>query len=442
MNLFAKFACAGLFLLALTHSAGAIEVKPVTSPGGTEIWLVEDHRLPILSLSFAFKGGISLDPEGKAGLTHFVSGMLDEGAGPRDSETFQTTLADNAISLSFSAGRDSFVGDVRTLTTHTDLVAELLHDALTSPHLNPPDVERIRDDLLAEIKQNMADPNWVAQRTFNGAVFAGHPYGQPGHGSLESIAAITPDDLKTYIQAHFGRDQLVVTATGDIDAAALGQLVDRIFGDLPPKAAPFTIPEVTLHEAGRTIVVEKPIPESVLLLGGPGPKRNDPDWYAAEIMNYALGGGGFNSRLMEEVRAKRGLTYGISSSLVPFQHAGVLLISGSTKNEDAGQALQLVNSEIARFGTGGITAAELADAKTYLTGSLPLELTSTMRISNALLSLRLDNLPVDFFDTVAAKLNAVSAADVARAAQRFLQPAQFTTVVLGQPAGVTATSGN
>jgi zinc protease len=431
-------AVALLTFIVLTRPAAAVEVKQITSPGGISIWFVEDHRLPILSLSFAFQGGISLDPPGKAGLAHFVSGMLDEGAGPRDSETFQAVLADNSIALDFSAGRDSFDGAMRTLTSHTDLAAELLHDALTAPHLNPPDADRIRDDIEAEIKRNMADPNWVAQRTFNGRVFAGHPYGEPGHGSLDSIAAITPDDLKAYIQAHFGRDQLLVTATGDIDAAALGAVVDRIFGDLPAKAAPFTIPEATLHEAGQTIVVEKPIPESVLLLGGPGPKRDDPDWYAAEIMNYALGGGGFNSRLMEEVRAKRGLTYGVGSSLVPFQHAGLIEISGSTKNEDAAQALKLIDSEVARFATGGITDAELKDAKTYLTGSVPLELTSTMRISSALLSLRLDHLPPDFFDEIAAKLNAVTKADVARAAKRFLQPAQFTTVVLGQPAGIAS----
>ena len=175
----------------------------------------------------------------------------------------------------------------------------------------------------------------------------------------------------------------------------------------------------------------------MLLLGGPGPKRDDPDWYAAEIMNYALGGGGFNSRLMEEVRVKRGLTYGVGSSLVPFQHAGLIEISGSTKNEDAAPALQLIDSEVARFAADGITEAELKDAKTYLTGSVPLELTSTMRISGALLSLRLDHLPPAFFDEIAGKLTAVTKADVARAARRFLQPAQFTTVVLGSPAGIS-----
>ena len=416
----------------------ASHVVKVVSPGGLEIWLVEDHRLPILSLSFAFRGGMALDPAGKPGVAHFVSGVLDEGSGPRDSQAYQSALADNAISLSFSADRDSFDGQVRTLTTHRELAMELLHDSLTTPHLDPKDVDRIRDQIVSEIKQNMANPEWVAQRNFNNIVFHGHPYGQPGYGSLETVAQITPDDLREFVKAHLGRDQLLVTATGDIDAGALGALCDKVFGDLPAKAAPFTIPEAHPQAAGQTYVVDKPIAESVLLMGASGPKRDDPDWYAAEIMNYALGGGGFNSRLMEEVRAKRALTYGIESSLVPYQHAGLIVIQGSTRNEDAAQAAGVVKAQLARIAGDGISDAELRDAQTYLTGSLPLRMTSTMRVAELLLSLRLNNLPVDFLDQVDAKLRQVTRDDVRRVAKRFLAPESFTTVVLGQPTGITA----
>jgi zinc protease len=426
-----------LFVLLITcflsTSVRAVEVKTVTSPKGQEVWVVEDHRLPIVSLAFAFRGGMALDPADKAGLAHFVSGVLDEGAGSRDSEAFQGALADNAIEMSFDATRDAFEGSLRTLTQHRALATELLHDALTSPHLDPKDVDRIRDEISAQIKRNMADPNWAAQRAFNDAVFHGHPYGQPGYGSLETIGAITPDDLRSYIKAHFGRDQLLVTVTGDITPADAGALTDAIFGDLPEKAAPFTVTPIANQAAGKTITIDKPIPETVLLLGANGLKRDDPDWYAASIMNYVLGGGGFNSRLMEDVRVKHSLTYGIYSAMVPYQQAGLIVIDASTKNEDAGQALALVKTDLAKMQQGGITAGELKEAKIYLTGSLPLELTSTHAIASALLALRIDRLPPDFLDKVTGKLNAVTLSDVAHVAGRLLDPTAFTVVMLGQP---------
>ena len=432
--------CFFLTLFLFASPAHAETPQKIVSPKGIEIWLVEDHRLPIVSLAFAFRGGMSLDPADKAGLANFVSDVLDEGAGPRDSEIYQAALADNAIALSFSAGRDNFQGSLRTLTAHRDLAAELLHDALTNPHLDPKDVERMRDEIAAEIKNHMADPEWVAQRNFNNTVFNGHPYGQPGLGSLDTLARITPDDLRAYIKGHFGRDQLLITATGDIDAKSLGQMADRIFGDLPEKAAAFSVPDITPKGGGQVYVIDKPIPESVLLLGAPGLKRDDRDWYAAEIVNYVLGGGGFNSRLMEEVRVKHSLTYGIESSLIPYQHAGLIIINGSTKNEDAGKALDLVKQQLTRMQTGGPTADELKDAKTYLTGSIPLRMTSTMSVAETLLALRIDHLPIDFLDQVDAKLNAVTQGDAARVAGRLLNANSFASFVLGQPQGLKATA--
>ena len=429
-----------LLCFGVTLAQAATEVKQVTSPKGLTVWYIEDHRLPIVSLAFGFRGGMSLDPAAKAGLAHFVSGVLDEGAGPRDSEAFQKAEADNSIALSFEATRDSFNGQMRVPSANLPVAEALLHDALTSPHLDPKDVERIRDQLSADLRQRMADPEWVAQRNFNNTVFHGHVYGQPGYGSLDTLKAITVDDLRSYVKLHCGRDQLVITATGDISPDALGSLADAVFGDLPAKAAPFAVPEEQLQYPGQVFVVEKPIPESVLLIGGPGPKRDDPDWYAAQILNYALGGGGFNSRLMTEIREKRALTYGIGSQFLAYKHAGALIISGSTKNEDAATALKLVRDEVGRMQATGVTDAELADAKTYLTGSLPLQMTSTLKVADIMLSMRLDDLPIDFLQQRDKLYNRVTAADVARVAKRFLDPAKQTAIVLGKPAGVTSTA--
>ncbi|PWC32667.1 pitrilysin family protein [Azospirillum sp. TSO35-2] len=432
---------AALFLtiVAVALPAHAMDIKRVVSPGGIEAWLVEDHKVPVLALEWTFDGAGGRDPQGKEGLANLVSTALDEGAGPYDSQAFQARLQDNAIALGFTAGRDGFSGSLRTLTEHRDEAFALTRLSLTEPHFAPEAIDRMRSSILASLRRDLADPNYVARRQFYATAFPNHPYGDEVRGTLDSLPRITPDDLHGFVKSQFGRDRLVVAATGDIAPEELGKALDTIFGALPAKADVAPVPDTTMTGLGETILIPRPTAQTVMLMGQPGVKRNDPDWYAATVMNYVLGGGGFGSRLMEEVREKRGLSYGVYSYLIPMDHAALVMAGGSTMNAKAGQALDIMRQEWARMAKDGLTDQEMADAKTYLTGSFPLQLGSTPSIARTLLQVKRDNLGIDYLNQRDRYINGVTQADIKRVAQRLLDPAKLLTVLVGKPDGVSPT---
>ncbi|WP_353858765.1 pitrilysin family protein [Azospirillum formosense] len=437
-------ACLFLFVFAVTApaatSAWAIEIKRVVSPGGIEAWLVEDHKVPVIALEWAFEGAGASDPKGKEGLANLAARTLDEGAGPYDSQAFAARLQDNAIALGYDAGRDAFGGSLRTLSDRRDEAFELARLSLAEPRFDAEAVERMRAAILSSLRRDQADPNYVARRLFYSTAFAGHPYGEEIRGTLESLPAITPDDLRGFVKGNFGRDRLVVAAAGDITPEDLGRALDHVFGALPATASnSATIPDVEPKGLGETLVATRPTAQTVMLMGQPGLKRSDPDWYAATVMNYVLGGGGFGSRLMEEVREKRGLSYGVYSYLIPMDHSALVMAGGNTVNAKAGQALDIMRQEWKRMAEQGVTDEELADAKTYLTGSFPLQLGSTQAIAGILLQVKRDKLGIDYLDRRDAFINGVTQADVQRVAKRLLDPNRLLTVLVGRPEGVTAT---
>lgn len=426
-------------LVAFALPAQAIDIKRVVSPGGIEAWLVEDHKVPVLALEWAFEGAGAIDPSGKEGLANLASHALDEGAGPYDSQAFQTRLQDSAVALSYSAGRDAFSGSLRTLSDRRDEAFELTRLSMAEPRFDAEAIERMRSSVLSSLKRDLADPNYVGRRLFYATAFPDHPYGGEVRGTLESLPRIAPDDLRGFVKSQFGRDRLVVTAAGDIAPDDLGRALDRIFGGLPAKTSVAVIPDATPKGLGETLLALRPTAQTVMLMGQPGVKRDDPDWYAASVMNYVLGGGGFGSRLMEEVREKRGLTYGVYSYLIPMDHAALVMAGGSTVNAKAGQALDIMRQEWARMAESGLTDTELADAKTYLTGSFPLQLGSTQSIARTLLQVRRDRLGIAYLDQRDRYINGVTQDDIRRVAKRLLDPAKLLTVLVGRPEGVTPT---
>ncbi|MBI5939947.1 MAG: insulinase family protein, partial [Caulobacterales bacterium] len=298
-----------LVLALLPVPAGAVTVERVTSPKGIEAWLVQDHSNPIIAVEMSFGGGASAESAAKAGLANMAASLLDEGAGPHDSQAFQTRLEDLAISLSFSAGKDSLRGHLRTLSDNRDAAFELMRLALTRPRFDKEPVERIRSQILTNLARELQSPEAVASREWYRLVFAGHPYAIPVKGSPETVKAITAADLKGFARTAIARDTMVIGVVGDITPEALGPLLDRTLGALPAKAAIPAVSETSPKAPGRTVVIRRDNPQSVAMFGEAGLKRDHPDWYAAFVMNYILGGGGFSSRLTEEVREKRGLAY-------------------------------------------------------------------------------------------------------------------------------------
>ena len=431
----AAFLLVGVFALV---PARAIEIQRVVSPGGVEAWLVEDHTNPIIAVRFAFDGGAALDPEGREGLAEMVSSLLDEGAGDLDSQAFQRRLEDLAVRLRFDAGRDTFGGHLRTLTRNRDAAFDLLRLALTAPRFDDEPVARIRNQILAGLRRELEDPDTIASRTLSRALFPDHPYGRPVGGTPESIAAITTGGLKRFVEQRLARANLVIGVVGDITPEVLARLLDSTFGGLPERAAAGRVADTKPAASNETIVVTKPVPQSAIVFGQEGIKRDDPDFYAAYVMNYVLGGGGFTSRLYDQVREKRGLAYSVYSSLYPLDHAALIVGGAGTANARVAETLSVVREEWRRLAAGGLTEKELADAKTYLTGSFPLRFTSSGRIASMLVGMQRDNLGIDYLERRNSYIEAVTLNDVNRVARRILDADRLIVVVVGEPDGVTS----
>lgn len=420
-------------------SAKAIEIERVISEGGIEAWLVEDHSLPIISFQFLFSGGAATDPRSRAGLANMVSGLLDEGAGELDSQSFQRRLSDESISLSFSASRDNFAGSLKTLTRNRDEAFDLLRIALTEPRFDPDAVTRIRAQILAGIASRTNDPDRIAQQTFWEAIFPGHPYAQPVEGTAESVAAITEDDLRTFVTRRLARNELIVGVVGDMTADELKILLDKTFGALPERSEAFTIPKVEPAAGGEVIVVQAENPQSRILFGQKGLYRDDPDYYAALVLNHILGGGSFTSRLYDEIREKRGLAYSVYSYLLPLDSAALWLGGAGTENAAVSVSVELVKNQWANLRAFGVSQDELDKAKANLVGSFGLRFDSSSAIAGMLVAVQRRDLGIEFINERNDLIARVTLDDVNRVAARLLDPDALTVVVVGNPANITAT---
>ncbi len=417
----------------------AASVQRVVSPGGIEAWLVEEHAIPIVSLRFSFRGGAALDPEGKEGMARLVSGLLDEGAGGYDSQAFQSRLDDLAVRMGFSAGMDTFSGSMETLSENLPEAFEMLALAITAPRFEPSAVNRIRSQVLASLAQVSTDPDYIAARNWLEHLLPEHPYGRPTRGTPDSVQAVGIDDLRKFVSERFDKDNLVVGVVGDIDADQLEVLLDSTFGALPERATPYNLEEANPVDDGDKIIVEFKIPQSIVVFGHTGPKRNHPDFYAAYVMNHILGGGSFTSRLTQEVRKKRGLAYGIGTSWSPKDFGGFFRGRVATQNARVAETIEIILAEISRMRAGGANESELADAKTFLTGSFPLRLDSNSKIASMLVAIQLDDLGIDYLERRNDYIDAVTLDDVRKAAAKFLKPDELVFVVVGMPEGLTIT---
>ncbi|MDX2259720.1 MAG: pitrilysin family protein [Hyphomicrobiaceae bacterium] len=423
-------------VVALMRPAHAMDIKTVKSPGGIEAWLVEDRAVPLVALRFAFGGGSSQDPVGKEGVANFLSAMLDEGAGDLPSADFQERMEDIAMRMSYEDGRDTFYGNVETLSAYRDQAMALLKLALTKPRFDADAVERIRGQLQAGLAYADRDPDRVASKAWFKTAFPGHPYGREPSGSSASLAAIGSADLEAFRKSTFARDNLKVVAVGDIDAASLGKLLDEVFGDLPATAALTPVAETMPPKGGKLEVVEMDVPQSVAVFGGAGLKRKDPDFIAAFVLNHILGGGGFSSKLMEEVREKRGLAYSVYSYLSPLERSAVYLGSVATKNEEIGQSLDVIRAELTRIATDGPSPQDLDGAKKYLIGSFALRFDTNSKIASQLLGLLVEGFDKDYIEKRNGLIEAVTLADIKRAAARFLTADDLIVTVVGKPQGL------
>ncbi|HEY0299856.1 MAG TPA: pitrilysin family protein [Rhizomicrobium sp.] len=438
-RLFTAALLPALALFAAVSPASAVTIEKIVSPAGIEAWLVREQAVPLVTLSYSFRGGAAQDPADKPGTANLTGDLLDEGAGDLDGETFHKRLENHAIELSFQVGRDEFHGSLRSLTEHREEAFDLLRLALTAPRFEADAVERVRRQEIAGLQRDTTNPNNIASRRWWQTAFPGHPYGRETKGTLESLPTVTADDLRDYVRRVFARDGLTVSIVGDVDARTAGELIDRAFAKLPARNELKPVADAKPAGLGRRIVVTLDVPQAVVTFGGLGLARNDPDFMAGYIVNHILGGGSFSSRLYKEVREKRGLAYGVSDSLVWFRHAAVVLGGTATRADRTGDALAIIEAETKRMAEEGPTADELAAAKSYLKGAYALSLDTSGKIAAQLTQIQLDNLGIDYMQRRSAMIDAVSIDDARRVARRLFGGGMLVTVV-GRPKGLASTA--
>ena len=435
------FAAYFLILSALQPARAAVDIQEVKSDAGITAWLVEDYTIPLIAIRFSFEGGATQDPAGKEGLVNLMSGLFDEGAADLDADAFQLALDDAGAEMRFGAGPDAMSGSMRLLSDKRDEALHLLDIAINRPRFDQAPIDRIRSQIVAGIAARARDPQSMAGIAFAKALYGDHPYGRRAEGTPETLATITADDLRAVHKRIFARDNLKIGVVGVIDAATLRGVLDRLFGGLPAKAELTEVPHVT-PKLDQVVRIDYPLPQTTIQLAYPGIERKDPEFFAAYLMNYTLGGSTFTSRLFSEVRDKRGLAYGIDSSLVNQRHAESLTIGTGTASERATETLGVIRDVVKRLAEEGPTEAELEGAKRYLVGSYAINnLDSSAAIAETLVQLQVEDLGKDYIERRPAMIEAVTREQATAAAKRLLS-AEPAVLILGPAAKDAAKEGN
>ncbi len=413
----------------------AVEVQDVASPGGIHAWLVEEHSIPFVALELRFRGGSALDAPGKRGAINLMTGLLEEGAGDLDAQGFAQARETLAARFRYRVFDDVLSISAQMLTENRDAAVALLKSSIMEPNFDQDAVDRVREQVLSGIRSDATDPASIAGDHFFSLTYGDHPYGSDRSGTLDSVAGLTRDDM---IDAHarvLGRDRLFVSAVGDITADELGLMLDELLGDLPQTAAPLA-ERADYALSGGLTVVPFDTPQSVALFGHSGIKRDDPDYMAAYVVNEILGGSGVEARLKEEVREKRGLTYGVGSFLSPMEYGELVLGQVRSDNGKVAEAIEVIRDEWTRIARDGISAEELEDAKTYLTGAYALRFDGNAPIAKIMVGMQMTGLPIDYIRTRNDQIDALSLDEINRVAARLYDPDALHFVVVGQPEGL------
>jgi zinc protease len=419
--------------------AAETEIQEVVSPGGITAWLVEEHSIPFTSIEIRFQGGASLDEPGKRGATNLMVGLLEEGTGDMDAQAFAEAREALAATYIFGAYDDSLTIGTKFLSENANEAVALLKQAVVSPRFDEVALERVRAQVIAGIKSDAQDPDTIARFRFNGAAFGDHPYGTDSSGTIESVEALTQEDLFTAHRNVLARDRLYVAAVGDITPAELGAMLDDLLGDLPATGAPMPEPVEFALDGGVTVVDFK-TPQSTALFGHSGIAQEDDDFFAAYVLNTVLGGAGFESRLMNEVRKKRGLTYGVGSYLLAKDYSATVLGSVRSSNDRIAEAIEVITAEWGRMATTGVTPEELTNAKLLLTGAYPLRFDGNTQIAMIMVGMQMQGLPIDYIATRNERVDAVTLEDVNRVAAELLRAEDLHFMVVGEPEGLTSTN--
>jgi len=422
-----------LWLGLYAHWVGAApRIEHWLAPSGARVFFVENHDLPMLDVQIDFDAGTVRDPEGKPGVAALTSGLLDLGVRDMDETQIANRLADLGAMLSGGADVDRASLRLRTLSTDANRVPALalMRSVLVSPQFPAEVLEREKVRTIAALKEASIRPENIAAKAFWSLMYPAHPYGRDV--TPESVASIARDDLVDFHRQHFTAQRASVTVVGDVSREQAETLVQDLTAELPPGGAsgPVVAPARPLTEALERRIAHQAT-QAHVLIGLPAIKRGDPDFFPLVVGNYTLGGGGFVSRLMKEVREKRGLAYSVGSHFMPLSQQGPFQISLQTKKAQANEALGVVREVLQRFITSGPSEAELRAAKQNLVGSFQLRLDSNGKILDNVALIGFHGLPLDCLDRYAENVERVSVADIKAAFARHVAPERMVTVVVG-----------
>lgn len=431
---FLKFIAIAFTFASPLHAE--VKIQEVTSPNGITAWLVEEHSLPFTAIEIWFKGGARLDETGKRGAINLMTGLLEEGAGDLNAQEFATAREQLAASFSYEVFDDSLLISARFLTENQDEAIALLRSSLLEPRFDEDAVERVRGQVVSIIKSNKKDPNDIASETLDALAWGDHPYATSLNGTLETVGALQREDLVNAKNHAMTLDRIYVGAVGDMSPDKLGEMLDTLLIGLPEVGPELPSDAVYALPKGGETVVQFDTPQSVAIFAHEGIARDDPDFFPAYVLNQVMGGRGFGSILMDEVREKRGLTYGVSSYLAPRDQGAFIMGQVASGNERIGESISVIRDVWTDVSENGVTEQQLNDAKTYLTGAYPLRFDGNGTIAGIMVGMQFQDLPIDYIATRNDKVNAVTMDDVKRVAKRLLRPDDLHFIVVGKPEGL------
>ena len=416
-------------------TARAVPAETIRIEPGVTMIVSRQPQIPLVSIVVLFRGGTLVEPASKAGVAALTAELIQRGTRAHPGERFATALDAIGARIGVDAGTDMVAVTLSSLTSRLDEALSLLEEMLVAPSLAPADFEKVRAAAIASLKAAEEDPGFIANRAFLKALYGNHPYGRLVEGSKETLATITREDCAAYWKKISGSRGATITAAGDVTASDLaGRVKRRLPGWLAHPGSPLPEPpKVPPPPAGpRLITVDRPLTQTTLLTGDQGIARLDPDYYALEVFNFVLGGGGFSSRLLDVIRDNRGLAYSVLSTFDARLLPGPFEIRLETKNRTAREALDLLRVQVAGAISKGLTPRELADAKAYLTGSYPRRYDTNDEMARFLAATAFYGLGTDYDKIYPQKIRAVTQADVARAAKAHLHPDRFLVVAVGR----------
>lgn len=428
---------AALFFVSLfwpAVSLQAAEISPVrfVTPNGITVLFLEQHFLPTAEIHALLKVGAAHDPSDKAGLAHLTASLLDEGTTSRTSKQIAEQIDFVGGSLEARASEDFTTASARVLKKDVDLGFTLLADMLQRPAFHKQEFDRVRGQILGELLSDEDDPGHVAMKAFNQLVFHGHPYRWPAEGTEESLNRITLADVQQFHAREYLPNQTILVVVGDLTLEQVNSLVQTHFGGWKKgTSSGYQLKKPAALDRKMVQLIEKDLTQSTIVLGHTGISRNNPDYYAVTVMNYILGAGGFSSRLMDSIRDKQGLAYGIMSQFDTRLMPGAFLVNLQTRTEATNQAITGVLAEIKSIREAPVTDQELNEAKAFIVGSFPLRIDSSAKLANVLAQVEFYNLGLDYFTQYPRAIEKVTKEDVLRVAKQYLDVQHYALVVVG-----------